>query len=288
MENIGESFRKLRKERGFTLKTMSEGIVSFSYLSKFEKGKSQITLINFIPLAQRLNVTIDEILYFSNIEMTNYVNFFKKISFAYSNNDITTLKQYLEIQENLYKKTNIDYHKYNSIMIAVIINNLDKSFSISESESKLLVDYVVKCSFWTTYEVSLFGNVLPLFSEELLTILLEEVKKRIVNYKVMNRNYRDLIGILQNACIIFLRNKKVEQAISLSDFLETAIEKNHYFGKIRQLYIKGIIDIALGNNDKGLDKARKAIDVINLMDEKYAKNHELELKHFQSKSMYGQ
>lgn len=282
MENIGESFRELRQERGFTLKTMSEGIVSFSYLSKFEKGKSQITLVNLIQLAQRLNMTIDEILYFSNIEMTNYVGFFKKISLAYSNSDLAALKQHLKTEENLYEKTRINYHKYNSIMIAVIINNLDNDFFIPENDAELLVDYVVKCSFWTTYEVSLFGNILPLFSEELLTILLEEVKKRIIDYKVMNRNYRDLIGVIQNACIIFLRNKKVEQVIPLSNFLETTIQKNHYFGKTRKLYIDGVIDIALGNGDKGLDKAKKAIEIMNLMDEKYAQNHELELKYFES------
>lgn len=181
MENIGESFRELRQERGFTLKSLSDGIVSFSYLSKFEKGKSQITLVNFIQLAQRLNMTIDEILYFSNIEMINYVGFFKKISFAYSNSDLAALKQHLKTEENLYEKTRINYHKYNSIMISVIINNLDNDFCIPENDAELLVDYVVKCSFWTTYEVSLFGNILPLFSEELLTILLEEVKKRIID-----------------------------------------------------------------------------------------------------------
>lgn len=282
MENIGESFRELRQERGFTLKTMSEDIVSFSYLSKFETGKAQITLVNFIQLAQRLNMTIDEILYFSNIGMTNYVDFFKKISSAYSNSDLAALKQHLKTEENLYEKTRINYHKYNSIMIAVIINNLDDDFCIPEKDAELLVDYVVKCSFWTTYEASLFGNILPLFSEELLTILLEEVKKRIIDYKVMNRNYRDLIGVIQNACIIFLRNKKVEKVIPLSNFLETTIQKNHYFGKTRKLYIDGVIDIALGNGNKGLNKAKEAIEVMNLMDEKYAQNHELELKYFES------
>lgn len=282
MENIGESFRELRQERGFTLKTMSEGIISYSYLSKFEKGKSQITVENFIQLAQRLNMTIDEILYFSNIEMTNYVDFFRKISLAYSKNDIIALKKNLNTEKNLYKKTNINYHKYNSIMISVIINNLDSDFLIPENEADLLVDYIIKCSFWTTYEVSLFGNILSLFSEKLLIILLDEVKKRIVDYKVMNRNYRDLIGVIQNACIIFLRKKKVEQVISLSKFLDTTIQKNHYFGRTRKLYIDGVIDIALGNIDKGRNKAKKAIEVINLMDEKYAQNHELELKYFES------
>ena len=59
MEYFGDTFRLLRKERGFTLKTMSEGIISFSYLSKFEKGESDITLHNFIRLIERLNMTLN-------------------------------------------------------------------------------------------------------------------------------------------------------------------------------------------------------------------------------------
>lgn len=76
LKDVGTTFRILRKERGFTLKEMSEGIVSFSYLSKFEKGENRISLTNFTQLAQRLNMTVDEILYFSKIKTTDHVAFF--------------------------------------------------------------------------------------------------------------------------------------------------------------------------------------------------------------------
>lgn len=284
MENIGKSFRVLRKERGFTLKTMSEDIISYSYLSKFENGESKITLTNFVQLVNRLNMTVDEFLFFNNFPIAEYMDIFQLIAMTHAKNDVDELKKSIKIEEDLYKETNVDSHRYNAIMIAVIITDIDPNFPIPESDIELLVDYFLKCSYWTTYEISLFGNVLPLFSEELLVILLAEVKKRIKEHQLMHRNYRDLVGIIQNACIIFLREKKINQARSLSDFSESILTRNHFFGKTRKLYIDGAIELALGNQKKGTKKAMQAIGVMEVLDKNYAEAHRTELERF--KEMY--
>lgn len=144
-----------------------------------------------------------------------------------------------------------------------------------------LVDYILACSFWTTYEISLFGNSLSLFSEELLIILLKEIKKRIQDYQVMHKNLRDLVRLLQNGALIFLRKKKLDQALELSNFLITVIERNQYFEKTRQLFIDGVIAFALGKKDEGIEEALQAIKIIENFDEQLAKNHRLELERFQ-------
>lgn len=77
MKDYGMSFRLLRKERGFTLKTMSEGIISYSYLSKFEKGESDITFRNFVLLIERLNMTLDEFLFSITLGQLTILNCFK-------------------------------------------------------------------------------------------------------------------------------------------------------------------------------------------------------------------
>lgn len=96
-------------------------------------------------------------------------------------------------------------------MIATIIKDIDAFFFISDRDINFLVDYIVNCSFWTTYEVSVLGNTLPLFPEDLLVILLNEVKKRIKQYTVSQKNVRDLIALIENACIIFLRKRKLKR-----------------------------------------------------------------------------
>ncbi len=261
---------------------MSEGIISFSYLSKFEKRQTQMSLTNFIQLAQRLNMTVDGILLFNNTKIIHYMEFSQKIFLAYVENNLAALKAYLKMEEKLYEETQLNYHQHNRIMITVIVKDLDKDFEIPENDVDLLVDYIVKCSFWTTYEVSLFGNILPLFSKELLTILLTEIKQKISGYQAVNQNCQELIGIIQNACILFLRKKQVKEARYWSNYLEKVIERIYYFEKTRKIYIGGIIKIASGEYKAGTKKATKAIEVMNLMDEPYGKNHALELAKFQA------
>ncbi|GEK90761.1 helix-turn-helix domain-containing protein [Alkalibacterium kapii] len=279
-DNIGATFRVLRKERGFTLKEMSEGIISYSYLSKFEKGETQISLQNFIQLARRLNMTVDEILYFSKSKMINNVAFFQKVSMAHSKRDLPVLKNYLHDEQRLFEETNIDYHKYNAIMLAVTIRDIDENFSIEEYDPNVLVDYLLSCYFWSTYEISLFGNVLPIFKKDLLIVLLKETEKRITEYRVLKRNYRELIRSIENACIIFLRRKEVDQAEYLSEFLETITERSYYFEKIRKLFIDSVIKLAQEDFEEGEREARQVIATMAVFDEAFAKNHALELETF--------
>lgn len=281
MNELGALLRTLRKERGFTLKTLSEGIISFSYLSKFEKGETQISLNNFIQLTQRLNLTVDEVLYFNETKTQNYTECFQKISLAYAKQDVAELKRYLDIEKDQYQKSKVKFHQYNATMIGAIIKDIEPSFFISENDIDQLVDYIIGCSFWTTYEISLFGNSLSLFSEKLLTILLKEIKKRVLDYKVMRKNFRDLVRLLQNASLILLREKKVDQAIAISEFSETVIESNQYFELTRKRFIEGIITIALGNQSEGNKQALRAIETMNTFDENFAQAHRIELVKYQ-------
>ena len=111
--------------------------------------------------------------------------------------------------------------------------------------------------------------------------LLKEIKKRISDHQVMRKNLRDLIRLLQNGALIFLRKREVEQAIKISNYLKTAIKRDQYFEKTRQLFIDGVITFALGKKDEGIKGALQAIKIIENFDEQLAQNHRLELKGFQ-------
>jgi Rgg/GadR/MutR family transcriptional activator len=131
--------------------------------------------------------------------------------------------------------------------------------------------------------VSLFGNALFLFTEESLLLLVNEVKIRLNEYKVAQRNIRDLISLIENACLILLRKKNVEKAKELSVFLESHLSSKHYFEKTRKLFIDGIILIGEEKIAEGVQKAQEAINVMHSIDRRFALNHEKELKFFVEK-----
>lgn len=281
MDDLGPLMRVLRKERGFTLKTLSEGIVSFSYLSKFENGESQISLNNFIRLAQRLNLTVDEILYFNQIKMNDYTDFYQKISVAHIQQDVAKLKDYFAEENKLYQNHQIKFHQYNAVMIAAVIKDLEDDFQIPAEDVQELVDYLMACSSWTSYEIGLFGNSLSLFTDELLMLLLEETKQKLIDYRVMRKSFRDLIRLVQNAALIFLRKGKIEKASELSSFLAEVIASDQYFESTRQLFIDGAILLASEQEKEGLNKVQQALTIMDVLDEKLANNHRLELRHLQ-------
>lgn len=279
MNNYGEIFRILRKERSFTLKRMSEGIISFSYLSKFEKGESDITLNNFTRLIERLNVSADEFFYFSGNKSNQYTNLLIKVAIAYEKNDHNLLLRYSKSEKELYAINGNNQHKYNAIMILVIAQDISRGHSIPRDDINMLVDYIIKCLHWSSYEISLLGNSITIFTDELLIILLEEIKKRLEEHKINKKNIRDLIALIENTCLILLRKKEIEHAKSLSKFIGDFIEPNYFFEKTRKNFIDGIIIMYEINKEEGAAKVYKAIDIMREMNPQLAEDYYSEYKH---------
>ncbi|MDZ7836293.1 MAG: helix-turn-helix domain-containing protein [Alkalibacterium sp.] len=277
MNHIGKTFRTLRKERGYTLKTMSKGIVSFSYLSKFEQGKSDITVTTLIALLKRLHISINEFLFFNDIIITEYNDLFKKVSVEYAKNNSSKLLEYSQEEMKLYEETRNPYHKCNAIMISAIVHDIDECHRVSSEDKDFLMDYLVKCTYWSKYEVSLFGNAHAVFSETSLLILLKEIEKRVVEYKIKKQNIRELIAVLENACFSLLKKDHLEEAKMISLFLDSYMESKYYYEKTRKLFIDGLILILEGHVKEGTGKAKKAIEIMRYMDEQFAEDHLAEL-----------
>ncbi len=58
--NIGTIYRDLRTERGLTLKDATTGEISYSQLSKFERGESSITIHHLVNLVHNLGISFSE------------------------------------------------------------------------------------------------------------------------------------------------------------------------------------------------------------------------------------
>lgn len=68
MKNIGEAVKVLRKERGYTLKDISEKVnLSIGYLSQFERGITTIAVEQLVKISEILGVSVN---YFFNENQT--------------------------------------------------------------------------------------------------------------------------------------------------------------------------------------------------------------------------
>lgn len=82
--NIGISYRDLRRERGLTLMDVTTtGEVSYSQLSKFERGETSITIHHLVNLVNNLGISFAE--FMTAIEEFNnpYTFYIEEIDRAY-------------------------------------------------------------------------------------------------------------------------------------------------------------------------------------------------------------
>src|SRR5690625_3968964 len=109
MDNYGETFRTIREQKGYTMKQVAEGIVSISFLSKFERGDSEISLSSFIKLLQRVSVTFEE---FQFLHENNQIDllelFFREAGDAYLNRDLTKLDQLKKQELEKWRETGLE------------------------------------------------------------------------------------------------------------------------------------------------------------------------------------
>src|SRR5699024_10191772 len=94
MKNYGTTFRTFRQNKGYTLKQVATGIVSVSFLSKFERGDSDISFSTMGDLLDRIMVTFEEFYFFHNAGKSNVIeDFFNAAETAYVHRDLTTIDE---------------------------------------------------------------------------------------------------------------------------------------------------------------------------------------------------
>ncbi|MBP1040311.1 helix-turn-helix domain-containing protein [Vagococcus sp. BWB3-3] len=277
-DNYGEVFRIIRTSQNLTLKEVSTGIVSLSYLGKFETGKTNITLPTFIKLLDRLNIKMDEFIFFCNSSLYNFDELATNISEAYRGNNVTQLLQLKDSEETLFKSTKRKTHQINSIMIAAAIVDLNPSYFISKDDLKVMSDYLLQIPFWSSYNLFVFGCSHAIISPYLLVTLINEIEKLNSHQMIGFSNPRELIFLFHHAAFTFLRNDNLKQAIKAFDYAKELLKSGFFFEKNRSLFLNGLITILQGNTYEGLKMANEAILVIKTLEVSLADKYVLELK----------
>lgn len=276
-EQFGQNYRIIRMSQNLTLREVSEGIVSLSYLAKFETGKTNITLPIFIQLLDRINISIDDFIFFCEGSISNFDYLVSKITEAYRNDNLSALIELKNIEDALFNGTERSFHKINSIMLSAVIVDLSPSYSIPKEDLKIMSDYLLQIPFWSSYNLFVLSNSLAIISPFLLITLIDEItrldKKKLIRYS----SPRELIFLCHHASITFLRNGNLQQAISAHNYAKNFLKAGFFFEKSRSLFISGLIEIYKKNTYEGLKMAEDAITVITILEPPLVKRYIIEL-----------
>ncbi|KQL52564.1 hypothetical protein AN964_02765 [Heyndrickxia shackletonii] len=276
MVPYGETLRQIRVQKGLTMKELADGICSVSFLSKFERGDSDITLGLFTKILEKLMLSFDEFLYIHNDYMPDQLEqFFKNVSTAYFNRNSAQLKHLKKQEIEKWEKYRIDIYYCNVLMLQVyerIVDAKEIDENVDKEDVKILSNYLFSVEVWGYYELQLYSATM-LFLEPIMVVHLSKTAyEKSIRYRSLKKVNEAIIAIIMNTIVYLLGpvnrfNEKMEYRKEISEFfsyLETiALPESSLLERVELLHLKGAYELRIGNREEGIAKIQHAIQILS-------------------------
>lgn len=262
-KKYGQVLRRLREEKGYSLRQVSKGILSTSFLSKFERGESNISLSHFIDIIERMNISLDEFVFSANEYKPNELDhLISEISSAYQRNNTSKLKIITNKEYQKWEEYGLDAYLCNSIMAEAMMLNLQKK-EIDKKKREYLANYLFNVELWGNYELVVYANSLTIFPPETVIALSKEVVKKTSMYKLVHKNFVQTLAILLNTTIVCLETNLLNDALYFILTLENMhMAENLFYERTLLIFLKGIYEMKKGNIEIGEELSRKAVMIM--------------------------
>ncbi|MDR2465479.1 MAG: hypothetical protein LBD38_04300 [Streptococcaceae bacterium] len=272
----GEVFRKLRKSKGYTLKEVTDGIATHSYLSKFERGECDISIRNFFSFLERLNTSWVEYASFFEEQEFEGMELITRIDHHLSHNEFREIEYLVERERSLSENGQNRAHRLNKILILGVLSAVDSKYTLDEGDFEFLHHTLLSDESWGLYELRLFSLTLHLFPIEMNLMFAKEIFNKMKDYLKIREQKKEtrrvIISTLHNLVDFCVREKEYTLAyMLLRQIEERLMTKNLYFNRLHQMFYLGLVEIKLGEDEIGAAKIRKAIQGFEVLDENKAK-----------------
>lgn len=174
---IGELLKQYRKDMQLTQQVMAGNIMTPSYYAKIEKGHHRITAEDLFAILDHIGADKEKFILDLEKEPKEriYNKFIGKINHS-------TL---IEDQEDLFQiREEITHNKVLStrqkndlrILINIHLNRLTKTnHYLSEQDIQYIHDKILDLEIWNTYKLSLYANMINVFSLETNNIYINSI-----------------------------------------------------------------------------------------------------------------
>lgn len=260
---MGSLFKKIRRSKKLSLKDVAGDYLSISFLSKFERGESEISLSRFLLLLNSLDVSIEEFYGILAADSpTNTEKLLGRVSKAFYQNNVLALEKYLAEENIRYEKTNNKTYLYNVIMIESFLSNIG-DYDIKQEHIDRMTDYLFDIEQWGKRELVILGNSMPSISTETLKILTKDIIYKTTLFGNSESNYRVRIAILINAISEFLNRSELDISKVYLDMLsELGIPELFLYEKMEYNFLLGVFWIKTGRTDIGEKAIENCLEIL--------------------------
>ncbi|WP_303754196.1 Rgg/GadR/MutR family transcriptional regulator [Enterococcus sp. S86.2] len=269
-KNYGETFRKIRKSKGFTVKEVTDGIVSPQFLNKFEKGDSKITVDNLTLLLNRIFMSWKE---FMQIHDGNTLDQLEK--FSNVANQLIYSKKYYELDqlakqfEKAYESDGFAKDLHLSLIIkAGFYYNINKT--ISDQDIKSIRKHLQQIDNWYEYENFIFGSFIHFLPAEDVMLYYKRVAR---NFERQRKEHIDdrpetvqLITFIVSFFVDRRRLDLAQEVINESrEYMEVDDDPTDLFYRVIYKSKVALIKILQGNVAEGKAECEGYIQALKLI-----------------------
>ncbi|MGY3778379.1 helix-turn-helix domain-containing protein [Isobaculum melis] len=286
MKNIGTTLKYLRESRGFSQRAVSNGIVDYSYYSRIENNKNNITHLKLVEILKRLDISIEEFTYLNGIQNDiKNVNLRKPIVKAFYEADVEELKKL----KTMFKKRFNDTKNWNDRYHYILCSYFISQFEDSEFEEEFLeeiLQYFDTVTYYTENDVKILADFYKKLPQEMVFYIYKKMFIEHKSHSAYELSRKNTILFHLNMLHLAFTNEKYKYALEI-----LALIKEEYTGSADSLaiamskYYDGLFIILSEENvDEGIELAEKGIMVLEICDLNYhAKLHRDELEKLKRK-----
>lgn len=266
-DSYGKIFKIIRESKNMSLKEVAGDFVTPAQLSRFENGKSNISVDTFFYCLRRMDVLQGEFSTFYSAYFQNQdVRLSPQLLKAIQSRNIGYLdKQIKEYQERFAEEG----RKSDRVLIAVfhvMINRCDPKQGVPETERQVIADYLMSVDEWCFYELWILGYCARSLNTKLLELLSSELLNRTQFFNGITENRKRVYKVLLNIVGHLLDRKEDRTAARLINSLDSLdILEADLYERLQLKFAKGHLNYLQGNI-KGLETMKKCQEMANFLD----------------------
>ena len=264
---MGALLKKIRLSKNLTLKELASDYLSVSFLSKFERGESDISLSRFFLLLDKLDVSIDEEFYgiLSQDNPTHTEKLLESASKAYYQNDSLLLQKYAGEERRKFELTQDKSFLYNSIMLESFLVSVSNK-EVDENKVRELTDYLFSIEQWGKRELIILGNSMSFISTQTLNVLTKEIVYRTSLFGKSDSNQRIRLSLLINAAYEFLRRDELDSAKYYLDLVnDSGIPEVLLYERHELIFVMGFYLIKSGEVTEGRNLIEGCLETLRTL-----------------------
>lgn len=263
-KDIGKTFKIVRISKHLSLKDIGGEEISSSQISRFENGKSELTVEKFFYLLNKLEIGFDEFeSIYENYGLSNGYVFRQTLIEAYDAKDEHVLRKMVQQWEKKCHENPEDvYLKLTTTVVRAFLNLVTKSVKFRPEELDRVEKYLISVDNWGRFEFWVFGNCITILDDKDLEFLGNIAMGKTEFYQVLSENKRSAIRTFYNLAFVSLERGLMEQSMKYLNHLDQInLSVDFLYEKLLIRYLKGWYGYKKGFMN-GLEEMKKCEEML--------------------------